>query len=237
MTAPSFAATLLSESPKEGGHPSEAQRLMMLFEACLLGQAAYCTRDRVLAYAKARCLQFITILMRCFTRFAKPRICFGCQLVEAGTRPFKGINGNLAMTTDQQIAEYIAGQPETRRSDLYVLDRRIREISPHARLWFLDGKDKHGKTVSNPSIGYGLNPIRYANGKMRDFYSVGLSANTGGISVYVMGLKDKKILSETFGERLGKASISGYCIRFKTLADIDVDVLDEVFRFGLAARA
>ena len=34
------------------------------------------------------------------------------------------------------------------------LHRIILEIMPAGKLWFLDGKDDKGKTVSNPNIGY-----------------------------------------------------------------------------------
>ena len=59
-------------------------------------------------------------------------------------------------------------------------------------------------------------------------YKIGLSANTSGISVYVMGLKNKSYLSETYGSRLGKAKITGYCIKFKSTKDVDLGVLAEV---------
>ena len=47
-----------------------------------------------------------------------------------------------------------------------------------------------------------------------------------------MGIEDKKYLAETFGTDLGKASVTGYCIRFKTLKDINTDVLEAAIRFG-----
>jgi hypothetical protein len=75
--------------------------------------------------------------------------------------------------------------------------------------------------------------MKYAGGKTREFYQIGLSANTTGISVYIMGIDDKKYLSQTFGQRIGKASVTGYCIKFKTLADIKVDVLRAAIRDGI----
>jgi hypothetical protein len=78
--------------------------------------------------------------------------------------------------------------------------------------------------------------MKYANGKTREFYQIGLSANTSGISVYILGLEDKNYLKTTYGKTLGKASVSGYCIKFKTLKDIQLDVLEAAIRFGLEAR-
>ncbi len=108
------------------------------------------------------------------------------------------------------------------------LHRRILEISPNAKLWFLDGRNDDGKVVSNPNIGYGSEALSYASGDSRAFYKIGLSANTSGISVYVMGLKDRKYLSETYGSRLGRAKVTGYCINFKSAKDVDLGVLEEI---------
>jgi hypothetical protein len=136
------------------------------------------------------------------------------------------------MNVQQQIDEYVAVRPEPKRSDLKELHRIILRIRPKCKLWFLDGKDSEGKTVSNPNIGYGLQTLKYADGSSREFYQIGLSANKTGISVYIIGLEDKKYLAKTYGKDLGKASVTGYCIRFKTLKDIDVDVLEAAVRFG-----
>jgi len=136
------------------------------------------------------------------------------------------------MNEEEQIKKYINGQPEPKRSDLQELHRIILQVMPACKLWFLDGKDSEGKTVSNPNIGYGLQTMKYADGSTREFYQIGLSANKTGISVYIMGIEDKKYLAETYGKELGKASVTGYCIRFKTLKDINVDVLEAAIGFG-----
>ena len=137
------------------------------------------------------------------------------------------------MTTQQQIANYIAAQPEPKRTEMQELHDRILAMMPACKLWFLDGKDEKGKVVSNPNIGYGSQTMKAAGGKTREFYQIGLSGNTTGISVYIMGIEDKKYLPKTFGQQLGKATVTGYCIKFKTLADIKVDVLKAAIRYGI----
>jgi hypothetical protein len=137
------------------------------------------------------------------------------------------------VTVDDQIRDYIATQPEPKRSDIAELHRRILNLAPECRLWFLDGKDETGKTVSNPNIGYGVRTMTYADGRTREFYRVGVSANTSGISVYILGTPDKTYLARTYGKDLGKASVTGYCIRFKKLANVNVDVLEAALRDGL----
>ncbi|MBI1408171.1 MAG: DUF1801 domain-containing protein [Caulobacter sp.] len=137
------------------------------------------------------------------------------------------------MTPQDQIQAYIAGQPEPKRQDLQTIHQMILQIMPGCALRFLDGRDTHGKVVSNPNIGYGSREIRYADGSSREFYRVGLSANTTGISIYILGLDDKKYLSERFGKTIGKASVTGYCIRFKAVKDLDLDVLEAAIRSGV----
>jgi hypothetical protein len=141
---------------------------------------------------------------------------------------------NDSQIVEEQIENYITSQPEPKSRDMQALHHRILEAMPACKLWFLDGKDSDNKTVSNPSIGYGLRTINYADGKSRDFYQIGLSANKTGISVYILGIKDKQYLAQTYGKNLGKASVTGYCIKFKALKDIDIDVLEAAIRDGAA---
>jgi hypothetical protein len=135
------------------------------------------------------------------------------------------------MNIQEQIKKYIASQPEPKRSDMQALHRLILQILPACKLWFLDGKNSENKTVSNPSIGYGFHTIKYADGKTREFYQIGMSANKIGISVYILGIKDKTYLANTYGKKLGKATVSGYCISFKTLTGINVDMLQAAIRY------
>lgn len=120
---------------------------------------------------------------------------------------------------------------------MQALHSRILQVMPACKLWFLDGKNSEGKTVSNPNIGYGLQTIKYADGTTREFYQIGLSANTTGISVYILGIKDKTYLAQTYGKKIGKASVSGYCIKFKSLKDINIDVLEAAIRYGVQVQA
>lgn len=140
------------------------------------------------------------------------------------------------MNVEEQIKKYIDSLPEPKRSDIDVLHKHILQFLPKNKLWFLDGKDDKGKIVSNPNIGYGLQTIKYADGKTKEFYQIGISANTTGISVYILGIKDKNYLTQTFGKELGKASVTGYCIKFKTLKDINIEILESAIRYGIMAQ-
>jgi hypothetical protein len=140
------------------------------------------------------------------------------------------------MNVEEQIQKYITSQPEPKRSDMQELHRIILQVMPACKLWFLDGKNSENKTVSNPNIGYGLHTIKYADGTTREFYQIGLSANKTGISVYILGIEDKKYLSQAYGKELGKASVTGYCIRFKTLKDINIEILEAAILYGFEVR-
>jgi hypothetical protein len=137
------------------------------------------------------------------------------------------------MNLRKQISDYIAAQPPPKRRDMQALHDIILGLMPDCRLWFLDGKDERGRTVSNPNIGYGRQTMTYADGRTREFYQIGLSANTTGISVYIMGLEDKTYLAHTYGRELGKASVTGYCIKFSTLRNINVEILEAAMRDGV----
>ena len=137
--------------------------------------------------------------------------------------------------TEGPIQAYIASQPESKRADLQTLHDLTIQLSPGCKLWFSDGKNDEGKVVANPNIGYGHQTLRYANGSTKEFYRIGFSANTTGISVYILGLEDKSYLANTFGKAIGKATVTGYCIKFKALKDIDLDTLLAAIKFGFQA--
>ena len=92
-----------------------------------------------------------------------------------------------------QVTEYLAAKAERKRGALTTLHAMMLRLMPGAlttlhammlrlmpgaRVWFLDGKDEDGRTLSDPSIGHGLLNKAYADGRAREFYQIGLSANT-----------------------------------------------------------
>jgi uncharacterized protein YdhG (YjbR/CyaY superfamily) len=139
------------------------------------------------------------------------------------------------MTVKAQIKEYISGQPEAKQKDMNELHSMVQKLIPKARLWFLDGKDEKGRQVTNPNVGYGSYTIKYKDGSTREFYQVGFTGNTGGISFYIMGLEDKSHLVKAYGKKIGKAKVTGYCIQFKALKDINIDVLREAIQHRIRA--
>jgi hypothetical protein len=137
------------------------------------------------------------------------------------------------MNVKDEIKKYIASQPEQKSEELQTLHKRTLKALPKCKLWFSDGKNEQGKLVTNPSIGYGCYIIKYANGTSREFFQIGIGANKGGFSVHILGLKDKTALSKNFGKKIGKAGVTGYCVSFRSIDDIDVDVLMDAVKYGV----
>ena len=140
------------------------------------------------------------------------------------------------MDTAERVEEYLASQPETKQTDLRELHAHMLAEFPECRLWFNDGTNENGKVVANANIGYGVYTIAYADGSSREFYRIGLSANTTGISVYVLGLDDKTYLTRTYGASIGKATVTGYCIKFKRLSVVNIEALHAAIRYGMTAQ-
>lgn len=137
------------------------------------------------------------------------------------------------MNIQKQITDFINAEDDAKRKDLETLHQLLLNILPKAKLWFDTGVNADNKTVFNPTIGYGLQSLQYANGSSRDFFQIGVSANKTGISVYILGLKDKTYIAKTYGDKIGKAKVTGYCIRFKKLSDIDLNILEDAIRDGI----
>lgn len=137
------------------------------------------------------------------------------------------------MDLNTQIKHFIESQPQLKRRDVEMLHTEIQKLLSGAKLWFFDGRNENGKVVANPQIGYGTQTMTYAEGKQKEFYQIGLSTNSTGISVYIMGLKDKKYLPNTYSGTIGKATVTGYCIKFKKLQDINSEILMDAIQNGV----
>jgi hypothetical protein len=136
------------------------------------------------------------------------------------------------MPVQSQVKNFITSLHQPKKSELETIHQLILLALPNCTLWFNDGKNVEGKIVANPNIGYGNYTIQYTDGTSKDFFKIGLSANTVGISVYILGLTDKTYLIKNYSEKLGKAKVTGYCIKFKKLNDINIDVLISAIKYG-----
>ena len=138
------------------------------------------------------------------------------------------------MNIQAQINDYLNNQPEPKKSEMQALNKLILQIMPECKLWYFDGKNEEGKQVAHPTIGYGSYNIKYKDGSNREFFRIGLLAHPTGISVHIMGIEDKKFLSLTYGESIGKATVSSYSIKFKSIPEINLEILKEAILYRVA---
>ena len=85
--------------------------------------------------------------------------------------------------------------------------------------------NEEGKQLTHPTIGYGNYTITYKDGRTREFFRIGLLANVTGFAVHKMGIAEKKILIDTYGKTIGKTNISSFGITFKSIQDINLEIL------------
>jgi uncharacterized protein YdhG (YjbR/CyaY superfamily) len=118
------------------------------------------------------------------------------------------------MPADPQTPEqYIAAiEDSQRRAEIQQLHELIRATVPE-----LEPHIQHGM------LGYGPYHYRYASGREGDAAVVGLASNKRYISLYVMCITEQGYLAESYVDRLPKASIGKSCVRFKRLADVDIE--------------
>ena len=131
---------------------------------------------------------------------------------------------NKTKPTDIRPADYIASvEHPTRRSDAEtLLDMMTRITGSEPRMW--------GPGI----IGFGEYHYKYESGREGDFMRTGFSPRKQNMVVYVMpGYTD---FSE-IRNRLGKHKIGKSCLYINKLADVDLGVLEELIRAGLADMA
>jgi len=133
-----------------------------------------------------------------------------------------------------QINDLIKSQPEPKQSEMQELHHLILQLMPQCKLWYFDGKNEDGKQVAHPTIGYGTYTITYKDGSTKEFFRIGLLANPTGLAVHIMGIDDKKFLIDTYGKTIGKAKVGSYGIAFKSIKDINLEILKEAIHYRAA---
>nr|WP_298928710.1 DUF1801 domain-containing protein [uncultured Erythrobacter sp.] len=131
-------------------------------------------------------------------------------MAEAKTRP-----------TEVDVADFIANvEPAAKREDAKVLDALFRKAT---------GEEPHmwGPTI----IGYGTYHYKYDSGREGDAARSGFSPRKAKHSLYLMGRycdeeTGKKV--DALLEKMGKHKTGASCVYVNKLADIDLDVLEEI---------
>lgn len=128
---------------------------------------------------------------------------------------------NKTQPGSASVAAYLeAVEHPRRREDAMVLDRLFQEVTGFRPcMW--------GDTI----IGYGRYDYTYASGRSGSFLATGFAPRKANMVVYVMpGYADfSEILDRLGPHRLGKS-----CLYLGALSKVDLDVLAELIRAGLA---
>lgn len=128
--------------------------------------------------------------------------------------------------SNESVDAWLASIEDERAEDFRRLDALISDVfADDSRvLWvgkFWGGTDQ---TI----IGYGDLIQPRPKGDDVHWFVVGLALQKANISIYVNAIKDGQYLGKVYGKRLGKVKLGSASIGFKTLADLDQDVLKEM---------
>lgn len=127
---------------------------------------------------------------------------------------------NKTQATSAEVTAFLeAVEHPTRRADALALDQLFRRVTGYEpRMW-------------GPSlVGYGRYDYTYESGRQGSCLATGFSPRKANLSIHIEpGYAD---FSEML-DRLGKHKKAVSCLYVNKLADIDLDVLEEIIRAGL----
>lgn len=131
----------------------------------------------------------------------------------------KNQNKTVANAIDPKAFVDTIEHPTRKADALVLLDLFAQETGFAPTMW--------GGSI----IGYGRYHYTYESGREGDFLATGFSPRKSNLSIYIMpGYQD---YAEIMG-RLGKHKLGKSCLYVNKLADIDLDVLRELIRTGVA---
>ncbi|MEW1980274.1 DUF1801 domain-containing protein [Citricoccus sp. NPDC079358] len=126
---------------------------------------------------------------------------------------------NKTKPTQTPVEEFIAHvEHPVRRADAQVLDEMFRRVTAEVPVMW-------GPTM----VGYGSYHYEYESGHRGDALAVGFAPRKANQSLY--GLLVQPEAPELLS-RLGKHKVGKGCLYINTLADVDVQVLEELMQTG-----
>ena len=134
------------------------------------------------------------------------------------------------MPTGVDPADFIAAvEPERKREEARELDALFRKVTGETpQMW--------GPSI----IGYGVYETTYASGRDVTWMRAGFSPRKAKHSLYLMGGYCDAHAGErrdALLERLGKYTTGKSCLYINKLADVDMDVLEQLIRKDWEAMA
>ena len=130
----------------------------------------------------------------------------------------------VTVVTEVDPADFISQvEPDRKREEARVLDALFRKVTgQEPKMW--------GPSI----IGYGSYHYRYASGHEGEMCRQGFSPRKAKHSLYIMrcGEESEEAAFAPLLAKLGKHSTGKACLYVNKLADIDLDVLEEMIRLG-----
>lgn len=118
--------------------------------------------------------------------------------------------------TPTTVKSYLTTLDEQTLQDTQVLMKMMQRISgSEPKLWNVG------------TIGYGSYHFKYDSGREGDNFIIGMYPRKNKITVYVM---DGTARYPELLAKLGKHSITGYCIYIKQLSDVELLVLEKILQ-------
>jgi hypothetical protein len=118
---------------------------------------------------------------------------------------------------DISVTEYIASLDDSElKQDASTIMDMMQGVSKEVPILYGIG-----------TIGYGVYKYAYTSGRKGEAHTLGFYPRKGKITIYLMD--GTKRYSELLA-KLGSHTITGYCIYFKRLGDIDQSVLEQILR-------
>ncbi len=118
---------------------------------------------------------------------------------------------------DMNVDQYIQSlSDESLKSDALILMQMMKRISGEDPILYGIG-----------TIGYGVYKYEYTSGRKGEAHTLAFYPRKGKITVYLM---DGTNRYAGLLAKLGKHTITGYCIYIKTLSDIDISVLEQIIQ-------
>jgi hypothetical protein len=117
---------------------------------------------------------------------------------------------------DKSVADYLSKLDEHTLNDAQVLIGILQRISGQSpKLWNVG------------TIGFGTYHYKYDSGREGDAHIVGFYPRKGKITVYFMDGTSR--YSELLA-KLGKYTITGYCVVIKQLSDVELPILEQMMK-------
>jgi hypothetical protein len=119
--------------------------------------------------------------------------------------------------TDQLVTDFLNGvEPEQKRKDSFQLLEMMQRITGcKPKMW--------GSSI----VGFGAYHYKYASGREGDWFQTGFSPRKQNLSIYLMSCENDKNLAKYFS-KLGKHKSGKSCLYVNKLADINLDVLEQI---------